>query len=63
MLESFFDKVAGLQPASFFIRLQHKKFEKLLRTPVSKNICKRLLLEVFYKKAVLQNFATFIGGK
>ena len=39
------------------------KFAKLLRTPILKNICKRLLLEVFYKKAVLKNFAMFIGRK
>ena len=36
-------------------RLQHKcfpvKFAKLLRIPILRNICKRLLLEVFYKKA------------
>ena len=48
-------------------RLQHKcfpvKFAKLLRTPFFKNICKRLLLEVFYKKAVLKNFAIFTGRK
>ena len=28
-----------------------------------KNICKRLLLEDFYKKAVLKNFALFTGRK
>ena len=28
-----------------------------------KNICKRLLLEVFYKKAFLKNFAIFTGRK
>ena len=43
----------------FFIkRLQHKyfpvKFAKLLRTPILKNICKRLLPEVFYKKTVFE---------
>ena len=36
-------------------RLQHKcfpvKFAKVLRIPIFRNICKRLLLEVFYKKA------------
>ena len=40
-------------------RLQHKcfpvKFTKLLRTPILKNICKRLVLEVFYKKYALKN--------
>ena len=48
-------------------RLQNKcfpmKFGKLLRTPILKNICKRLLLEVVYKKAVLKNFAIFIRRK
>ena len=47
-------------------KLQHKcfpvKFEKLLlRTSVLKKTCKRLLLEVFYSKAVLKNLAIFIG--
>ena len=48
-------------------RLEHKcfpvKFATLLRTPILKNICKRLLLEVFFKKAVLKNFAIFTGRK
>ena len=62
------NQVADLQSASFLQkRFQHKcfpvKFAKLLRTPILKNICKRLLLEVFYKKAVLKNFAIFTGRK
>ena len=48
-------------------KLQHKcspvRFEKLLRTPILNKICKRLLVEVFYRKAVLKNFAIFIGRK
>ena len=48
-------------------RLQHKcfpvKFEKLLRTPILKNICKRLLLGVFYKKAVLKKLWNIHGTK
>ena len=65
MLKSFLNKVVGLQPVSLLKkRLQHKgfpvKFAKLLRTPILKNISKRLLLEV-YKKAVLKNFAIFAG--
>ena len=40
-------------------RLQLKcfpvKFAKLLGVSILKNICKRLLLEVFYKKAVLKD--------
>ena len=46
----FFNRVAGL-PNFLKKRLQHKcfpvKYVKLLRTPILKNICKRLLLEVF----------------
>ena len=30
------------------------KFVRLLRTPILKNICKRLLLEVFYRKLLLK---------
>ena len=60
VLESFFNKVASLQPASFLKRLKHKripvKFAKLLKAPILKKICKRLSLEVFYKKAILKNF-------
>ena len=48
-------------------RLQHKyfpvKFAKLLRAPILKNICKRLHLEVSYKKAVLKSFAILTGRK
>ena len=48
-------------------RLQHKcfpmKFAKLIRIPILRNICKRLLLEVFMKKAVPKNFAIFTGRK
>ena len=48
-------------------KLQRKcfpvKFAKLLRTAIWKNICKRRLLEEFYKKAVLKNFAIFTGRK
>ena len=67
VLETFLIKLQ-LSPCKLFKkRLQHKcfpvKFAKLLRTSILKNICKRLLLEVFYKKAVLKNFAIFIGQK
>ena len=48
-------------------RLQHKcfpvKFPKLLRIPILRNICKRLLLEVLYKKVVLKNFAILTEWK
>ena len=48
-------------------RLQHKcfpvKFERLLRTAILKNICKRLLLDLFYKKAFPKNCAIFTGRK
>ena len=62
MLETFLNKVAGLQSASSLER-ESVKFVKLLRTIILKNISKRLLLEVVYKKAVLKNFVIFIGGK
>ena len=57
----FFYEVTDLQPAGFLKKiLQHTcfpvKISKLLRTPTLKNICKRLLLEVFYKKDVLWTF-------
>ena len=65
---SLFHDVASLQPAAFFKkRLKHKrfhvKFNKLLRIPILRYICKRLLLEVLIKKAVLTNFAKFTGRK
>ena len=67
VLESLFNKVPGLQPASFLKRDSNMcfpvKFAKVLRTPILKNICERLPLEVFYKKAVLKNFAIFTGRK
>ena len=49
MLESIFDKVAILQPRNFIKkRLQHRCFPvndaNFLKTPILKNICKRLLL-------------------
>ena len=50
MLESLFNKVAGLQTCNFIKeRLQRRcfpvKFVKFLRTPILKNIWERLLLE------------------
>ena len=65
---SLFHDVASLQPAAFFKkRLKHKrfhvKFNKLLRIPILRYICKRLLLEVLIKKAVLTDFAKFTGRK
>ena len=67
MLKPLLNKIAGLELASFYKkRLQHKcfpvKFAKLLKTPILKNICKRLLREI-YKKAALKNFAIFTGQK
>ena len=66
-VEAFFNKVAGLELGSFFTkRLQYKcfpvTFAKLLSATILKNICKRLLLEV-YIKAVLKNFAIDTGRK
>ena len=48
MLESLFNKIPCLQACNFFKkRLQHRcflvKFAKLLRTPILKKICERLL--------------------
>ena len=48
VLESIFNKVAGLWACNFIKKkLQHRcfpmKFAKLLRTPILKNICERLL--------------------
>ena len=49
MLESLFNKVAGLQAYNVIKkRLQHRcspvNIMKILRTPILKNICERLLL-------------------
>ena len=51
MLEPLFNKVAGLQACNFIKkRLQHRCFAlnivKFSRTPILKNICKRLLLDL-----------------
>ena len=53
MLESVFNKVAGLRACYFFKKkLQHRcfpvKFAKSLRTPIFKNIFERLLLYFHY---------------
>ena len=60
MLESIFNKVAGLQSAIILKRDQQKcfpvKFAKLFRTTILKNIWKRLLLVVFYEKLFLKTF-------
>ena len=67
MLESFFNKVAGLQPVSFLKRLPSQVIScevcETFKNTYFKNICKRLLLEVFYKKAVPKNLAIFTGKK
>ena len=51
MLESPFDKVVGLQACNFIKkRLEHRCFSvnivKCLRTPILKNTCKRLPLQI-----------------
>ena len=53
MLESYFNKVAGLQAYNFIKkRLQHRCFPvnitKFLRIPILKNICQRLLLRFHF---------------
>ena len=55
MLECPFNKVAALQACNFIKkRLQHRLFPvniaKLLRTPILKNICERLLLKTSSKQ-------------
>ena len=49
VLESLFNRVAGLKACNFIKkRLQHRRFPaksaEFVRTPISKNICERLLL-------------------
>ena len=51
MLESLFNKVAGLQAFNFIRkRLQHRLFPvnvtRFLRTPILEIICERLLLQI-----------------
>ena len=58
----------SLEACKFYKKRLHLKcflvkFLKLLRASILKNICKRLLLEVFYNKAVLKNFTIFTGRK
>ena len=67
MLESFLWSCQPLACKCFKKRLKHKCFPvksaELLRIPILRNICKRLLLDVFYKKAVLKTFTVFTGWK
>ena len=66
MLESLFNKIAVLQACNFIKqRLQHRcfpvRFANILRTPILKNIWKRLLLDTGkHKEDVLQNKKTFL---
>ena len=46
MFESLFNKVAGRQERELQHRCFPVKFAKFLRKPISKNICKQLLLEI-----------------
>ena len=67
MLESFKWSCKPLTCKFFKKRLQLNcftvKFSKCLRVYILKNICKWLLLGVFYKKLVLRNFTIFTGQK
>ena len=59
VLESLFNKVTGLQTCNFIKkRLQHRCFPvniaKFLRTPVLKNICERLLLQITLLSLIVQ---------
>ena len=54
VLESLFNKVAGLQPCNFIKkRLQHMCFPvniaKFLRTPILRNICKQTVASINFK--------------
>ena len=63
MLKPFLIKLQALSLQVFLKRDSNTSaFKKLLRTPILKNICKQLPLEV-YKKAVLKNFAVLTGRK
>ena len=60
MLKSLWKKIAGIQVCNFIKkRLQDRclpmKFAKLLRAPVSKKICKRLLLFMCFSTSVKRN--------
>ena len=57
MLESLFNKIAGLKACNFINkRLQHRVFSvniaKFLRIPILKNICEPLLLIVFLRPLI-----------
>ena len=60
VLESFLIKLQAFSLQVFFKRIPTQmlsvKFVKLLRTPILKNICERLLLEVFHKKLLLKTW-------
>ena len=62
MLEPLFNNVADLQACNFLKKILQQrflmKFAKLLRTPILKNICQRLLLFVSP-----QNTITNTGGE
>ena len=61
MLEPLFNNIADLQACNFIKKILKQcvmKFAKLSRTPILKNICKRLLLFVSP-----QNTVTNSGGK
>ena len=56
VLESVFNKVAGLRAYNFIAKkLQHRcfpvKFAKIFRIPILKNICEQLLLYLHYNSS------------
>ena len=60
MLESLFNKVAGLKTCNFIKKRQRcfpVEFAKFLRTPILKNSCERLLLS-----SVFINLTFFQSG-
>ena len=60
VLESLFNKVAGLQVNYIKERIQHRCFlvnnAKFLRTPILKDICIKLLLVFFKNRNLDQGF-------
>ena len=48
MLESLFNEVAVLQPSTLLLQRRYVpvKFAKIIRTPILKKLCERLLLNI-----------------
>ena len=64
VLESVFNKVAGVTACNFITKkVKHRcfpvKFTKFLRIPILNNISKRLLLYLHYNSHIIFTFITF----